>query len=228
MPVSSQVLVCIRDMVVLDRDGARLRRMFSPRELLQVKKLRFAKRRHEWMAGRVAAKAAAILHAGCGKECSALDSITLLADAHGRPEPDSSWPRGAGRPSISHSHDHAVSMVTEGACGIDLQWIEERILGLAERIINEREQQVLDLVTGQPPETGLTMLWSVKEAVKKMLLADRPGLFEAVRVEKIGRVDRFAWRVTCRLADSDQVQEVEALQLEQYMLAWCTEEGNNA
>ena len=223
-----QTLVRIADLQALDEDDRQQAEMFSSRERRHARGLRFAKRRYEWFAGRVAAKAAAIIHAGYDTALLPPHTITLLADAHGRPDPDTSWPAGMDLPSISHSHEYGVAMVSAAACGIDLQRIEERIAALEERIVNRAEQGVVLPSFAKNRTTGLTLVWSVKEAVKKMLLADRAGLFEAILIEKISRRERFSWRATCRLADTDQIQEVDAVQLEQYILAWCGGEGNNA
>ena len=223
-----QTLVRIADMQELDEDDGQQAGMLSSRERRHARGLRFAKRRYEWLAGRVAAKAAAILHAGHDSGTLPPCGITLLADAHGRPEPDTFWPAGVSRPSISHSHTYGVAMVSTVACGIDLQRLEERILGLEKRIINPEEQHVAADVFSCDRMIGLTLIWSVKEAVKKMLLADRPGLFEAVLIEGINRLDPFSWRVRCRLADTGQIQEVNGVLLEQYIMAWCGGEENNA
>ena len=223
-----QTLVRIADMQELDEDDRRLAGLLSFLERRHARELRFAKRRYEWLAGRVAAKAAAIFHAGQDTELLPPHSITLLADAHGRPEPDSFWPSDVSRPSISHSHEYGVAMVSAVACGIDLQRIEERILGLEKRIINSEEQHVAADLLDWHRMIGLTLIWSVKEAVKKMLLADRPGLFEAVLIEEISRPDPLSWRVRCRLAETGQIQKVNGVQLEQYILAWCRGEENNA
>ena len=229
MAAWSQVLVCVAAMEQLDREDDLLRTLFSPGECEQVRQLRFPKRRHEWMAGRIAAKAAALSMAGCGDASMALNRLTLLADDHGRPAPDSSWPPGVGRPSISHSHAYAVAMVAGRGCGIDVQRIEEARIGrLADRIVSKREKELLQAGVDSWSGTGLTLIWSVKEAMKKMWYPTRPALFEATRVEEIISMDDGQWRVVCRLSESGQVQVATALQMEQYILAWCTEDGNNA
>lgn len=76
-------------------------------------------------------------------------------DENGRP-----WPEN-GFISISHSHDHvAVIYHEKKAVGIDLQLIDEKVLRIAHKFINENEspQSIDDHVK----------IWSIKEAGYKI------------------------------------------------------------
>ena len=227
VPNACLALVTIAGMEALAGNAARLAELFSPVEVQHIRGFRFAKRRHEWMAGRVAAKAAARSFLGSDRHLPAPSGMTLLADAHGRPEPGPGWPARIGRPSISHSHAHCVAMVSAGACGVDLQRIEERIIGLEKRIIRSVEQKELARQAGLDRAAALTLAWSAKEAVKKMALGDRPGLFEAIVVDRVTPVDGRRWRLRCYLAETGQALAVEAFFMERYILAWCMTGGDN-
>ena len=82
-------------------------------------------------------------------------SISINYDDSGRP-----WPEN-GYLSISHSHDHvAVIYHSSKAVGVDLQLIDEKVLRIAHKFINEKE-------TPQDIEDHVR-IWSIKEAAYKI------------------------------------------------------------
>lgn len=166
--------------------SARLSDLLSPPELARLQTLTFAKRRQEWLAGRLATKHAA------GQ---------VLALTHAAPKP--AWPdmvvsnRPSGRPelvlltgqpcllpeiSISHSHGWAMAMAVMGApCGIDLQMVSTKTVTVQDRFCLARERDEICRLTGALalPERGLTLLWAAKEAVRKAVVQEVvPGFLE--------------------------------------------------
>ena len=227
LPDACMTLVPIVAIQELDKERDNLCHFLSSQELQYLQRFRFAKRRHEWLAGRIAAKAVAMIHCDSGQRSFAPERITILSDVHGRPDPDQGWPVGLCRPTISHSHEYGVAMVSSVRCGVDLQQLEDRLIGLADRIMEIDEARVMRELFRQEQLLGLTLIWSVKEAVKKMHLFDQPGLFDAIRIEEIDMTGPDQWQVLCRLVDSGRQQVVDAAFFEQYVLAWCQEEEGN-
>ncbi len=193
----------------------------SPEERQYTGRFRFARRHHEWLSGRLAAKAAMLRTADGIAAQYAADEITILADEHGRPcctVPDGSR---ISQLSISHSRRYAVAMAAEKECGVDIQRIEPRISRVGDRICSREELHLAGQVLAGSLEEALTLIWSGKEALKKCSLHDRPGLFEAIIVEKIEVLPGQCWNMQCRLVGNIQQKEVSVVMLNDYMLAWC-------
>jgi len=68
--------------------------------------------------------------------------------------------------SVSHSHGHASALVSNRACGVDLQLRVEKITRLRRRFETPAEQA---FIVNQPDEIGaLHVLWGAKEALFKL------------------------------------------------------------
>ena len=192
----------------------------SPEEQTYLGRFRLAKRRTEWIGGRIAAKVC-LVH---GRPDTAPERITILPDDHGRPlvpATPASLPRFL---SISHSHGLAVALAARVPCGIDLQLVTPGIVKLRERITPTPELDRVATRVAATDQELLTLIWSVKEAVKKQWLADRPGLLEATTITDV-RPGTGHWLLTCRV--SGRNQEVRARCMEGYVLAWSLAEGED-
>jgi phosphopantetheinyl transferase len=127
----------------------------------------------EWLAGRIAAKYAAV------KLCLPLENLPrehqvewkkweVAPDANGRP-----FLKTKGKIpgiSISHSDGKAVAMAAScGTCGIDIQKISSRISKIESKFIdtNEKKFRRNDCLANFSDETFLTLVWSAKEALRK-------------------------------------------------------------
>lgn len=129
------------------------------------------KRRVEWLAGRIAAKYAALSLQGDKRSLSdkSWQDCHIAAKKSGRPyialrnnPPDI---------SISHSGQTAVAMACSiGRCGIDIQEISEKIFRVKEKFAEKNEihlyQQNSHLINVDFGEF-LTLLWAAKEALRK-------------------------------------------------------------
>ncbi|MBI5745036.1 MAG: 4'-phosphopantetheinyl transferase superfamily protein [Elusimicrobia bacterium] len=147
----------------------------SAREAQTYAAFRIEKRRSEWLAGRLAAKA--LLTDGGGK---APAEFEINPDKFGRPC------CGATLVSISHSNGWAAAAVKPGASflGLDLEKIEERHPAWYSDYFYPSELQKQD------PSEG-TRLWAIKEAFLKALglglMADPMDIRTAGKVSFSGK-----------------------------------------
>lgn len=193
----------------------------SNEEEQYLNKFRFAKRRYEWISGRIAAKYC-LLQANDGKYSAPRPtSYSILPNDHGQPVLSPASPGYKCNISISHSHRYAVAMTSSQPCGIDIQRIDSQILRVRERIATPSEIDLAQNALPQSAEASLTLLWTVKEAIKKHRLPQQPGLFDAITIEKITTGNlTHSWNVECRLTTGGQLQIVRVIHMDQYMLGW--------
>jgi phosphopantetheinyl transferase len=187
---------------------------------------RLAKRRQEWLGGRLAGKHALLRVLDLPSD-TALSSISIQASASGRPK--AAAKRGSNFDdavdglslSLTHSDRYAVALVTRtGQCGVDLQKIEQKIVGLKERFVNSSEDRALQRdLPNRPLATRLTLLWSAKEAVKKCFLHDQPSFLR--RVQLVGIKEKSDEIMTLRCLCDHQEVLVHGTWREEYALAYC-------
>lgn len=134
-------------------DGLQAGDSLSPAEALRYAAFRMEKRRSEWLAGRLAAKA--LLAAAGGEKLSAFE---IRTDRLGRPC------CGGELLSISHSNGWAMAAGKPGSdfLGADLEKIEERHPAWYRDYFHLQELPKTD-----PSEA--TRIWAVKEALLKAL-----------------------------------------------------------
>ena len=187
-----------------------------------MKRFRFPKRRHEWLSGRIAAKHC-LLQIKEGQNPSLrAKTFSILPDEHGQPIVSSAPTSYLRKISISHSHQYAVAIAADRSCGIDIQKIGSQILTVQDRIATTAEISLVQKLLSGDMQTSLTLIWTIKEALKKHKLPDQPGIFEAIVIEQIYPDDRQdSWRAECRLTATNRYQTVKAVLIDQYMLAWC-------
>lgn len=134
--------------------------ILSERERSYFEKLRFPKRRTEWLGGRFALKKAI-----CGLlPISRLDLIEVLPTEGGKPCLSVKGEKSSLAFSISHSHGFAVAAVSQDDdyIGIDLEKIEHRIEAWAQDFFHPSELSARE-------DKALTALWTQKEALVKLL-----------------------------------------------------------
>lgn len=133
-------------------DGLAPGTALSAREAAQYAAFRMEKRRKEWLAGRLAAKA--LLAAGGGNPAD----FEISMDKLGRPS------CGGALVSITHSNGWAAAAAKPGSSflGLDLEKIEERHRAWYSDYFHPEELPLHD-----PSEA--TRLWTVKEALLKAL-----------------------------------------------------------
>jgi phosphopantetheinyl transferase len=140
----------------------------SKAELARLLDFSSEKRRCEWLGGRLAAKEAV---ADCldGGERSPR-GIEILVEENGRPYVTKEIGK-APYISISHSGEYAVAVAVHSPCGIDVQEVKQTLIRVVDRFASPKEQEMLAgvLPQGWPQARQLALLWSAKEAVRKMI-----------------------------------------------------------
>lgn len=160
--------------------------------------LRHPKRRREWLGGRIAAKAALLNLPEAADFEQEARRLTVLPDVQGRPRVSG----GADglTLSITHSGRYAAALAGQGRyCGIDLQVMSAKLPLLTKYFATAAE---LELLAKRLPELGgeivaLTLLWAAKEAIKKSLTQEQPGMFAGIAVTEIAATGKRIWRFEC-------------------------------
>ena len=207
---------------LLSRAQQMLLSWLSAEEQQYLARFRFPKRYNEWLSGRIAAKCCLLQAAKKQSTPLRPEECSILPDSHGRPVLSGAQMGTSMQLSISHSHQYAVAMTADLACGIDIQHIGDRIFKVRDRIATTKELVLADSLQAGSREAGLTLLWVAKEAVKKHRLSEQPGIFEAITLELVtpGHT-KNSWQAKCRLYENKQSQSVRIVQLDNYMMAWC-------
>jgi len=119
-----------------------------------------------------------------------------------------------GHISISHSRNKiAIAYSKQSEIGLDIEHFNEKIFRIASKFISPYEQTHFDLSNHQL----LTTIWSIKEAVYK--LVDIPGLRfkEDICVLEIDRTNR----VEVELSFSKKHLTFERITFDAYILTYC-------
>lgn len=181
------------------------------------------KRFREWLGGRIAAKECLKAMELCPDGLAR--TVSILPDSHGRPVVHQAQPE---KPflSISHSHDFAAAIAALNPCGLDLQKIAPKISALTDKFTNTRERALLASIESTPQ--ALTLIWTVKEAVKKRILPEQPSTFDATSLIKTKRITQTCWQVLCAVNYPPISTEVEvwAVAFEDYYFSVTVEESD--
>ena len=135
-----------------------------PEEQQQLAGYHFPKRRHEWLAGRLAAKYAI---SNYRHQSLRPKDIVITSNAQGKPLallPN----QEKVHISISHSATKAVALAAIAPCGIDIQEITPALTRIKERFVWPQEEILLPQLAPDPL-TALGLLWSAKEALRKTI-----------------------------------------------------------
>ncbi len=204
-----------------------LESLLSPHEQSIYTGFAYPKRRVEWLGGRLAAKYA-LGELMKGDATFPYEAFSILPDVHGRPVL-SDFPASLGKVSlsISHSVDYAAAIVSpQPSCGIDIQCNSERLLRVQERFAPEVELAMFD--EEQDHLARLSMLWTVKEAVKKCYFGAESTFFGTIQLIGAHRLAENFWQVQCRLTgQGGDEATVHVILFDQYALAF-VREGNHA
>ncbi len=149
-------------------------RELDSRELATFRNFKLAKRRAEWLTGRICAKQALIHY--CRRYLPDLTSpgenrLHIGNTPSGRPEllSDGLPPELHGLDiSISHSGDLAMAMASSTWGGIDIQRRSDSLIRVRDRFCRREEEIILQRQLPSLESLGqLSLLWSAKEAIKK-------------------------------------------------------------
>lgn len=146
----------------------------SGRERERYERLRFPRRQREWLLGRYAAKVL-LSRAERDLEGRSLAEIEILNEESGAPFVVVDGRRREGTLSISHRAGLAFVAWDPrgGLLGVDVERIEPRFPGFEEDFFTDRERTALSAFLDDRHALGVTLVWSLKEAVLKAL---RQGL----------------------------------------------------
>ncbi len=113
-------------------------------------------------------------------------------------------------------------------CGIDIQKISKKIIQVQSRFTAAGELDSLQRWAQGLGETErLTLLWSVKEALKKALLHDQPAVFHGLSLHSLQQNHFFSLRLNYP-GDGAQPARITAVKLDRFMLAFYPGQGHHA
>ncbi len=158
--------------------------LLHPHEIERLGNYRLAKRRAEFLAGRICAKMALEgLWTSTGQGLpQPLNKIEIANDPSGRPIVSPYGLEDRPRPeiSITHGGEYAAALVADFPCGIDIQQQRDNLVRVREKYCSSDELQLLtELFPDAEPLHRLCLLWTAKEAAKKALsYRQMPGFLE--------------------------------------------------
>lgn len=160
-------------------------------EMIRLANFTHKKRHREWLGGRLCAKQALSIFLNQQKTQSCpleRHQYRVAATETGRPffsQPENitfSMPKI----SISHSSAFAAAMVSQRHGGIDIQFSAENLLKVKEKFCTKKEEHVLHhSLPHLSPLLQLSLHWSGKEAIKKMLSPHGIPGFQELHLLKI-------------------------------------------
>lgn len=131
--------------------------LLSSSEQRALGRLHVAKRRREWLAGRVAAKSALGEHLWRSERKRVAPADLVIHSVQSGPRAGQPWTSSGHAVSISHSAALAVSGVATRSCGVDVERIRPLPVIVEEAMANPRDLACLPLA----------LRWACKEAVLK-------------------------------------------------------------
>lgn len=171
-------------------------RFLHPAEQMRLLTFHHAKRRTEWLGGRLAAKAAAAWWSGRAAPPAMTEDAwqdwRVENNPSGKPEIHFSG-NGAfpalPQISISHSGGWAAAIAADAPCGLDIQAQTPSVQRVAERFATDEERQrltVLPAFAALDETARLTLLWAAKEALRKVSGdAPLPGFLQLILTDSL-------------------------------------------
>lgn len=147
----------------------------SPSELERLGRLRFTKRRQEYLLSRWAAKRTVAALVGIGSSPSELARIEALNHPGGAPyvlvdgEPPGLDVSLTDRAGWAVCLAGAEGSARGGTLGVDLEIVEPRSAGFVRDFLTEAEQRVVNTCDAEERDAAANLLWSAKEAALKVL-----------------------------------------------------------
>ena len=161
--------------------GQALETVLGPAELAHFRQLQFPLRRGSYLLGRIALKRAL----GALLPEPRLERLEILSGVFGQPLVRAAAPAAA---EISLAHSHGVALGAACAAGhpvgIDLELIEPARVDVFTRVFTPEEFTLLAGAGVPQPPAGF-VLWTVKEALSKVLRCGLTVPFEVLRAKSI-------------------------------------------
>ena len=139
--------------------------------------------------------------------------VSIRYDKNGKPHPDQMKSM-----SISHTGNFVAVMLSErSACGLDMELIDERILRLAKKFVNDEEKKHL-------PEQNLIehlqVLWGAKEVIFKIHGLGDLDFRKHMNVHAFHFADTGNLTAELKKEGFEQIFQVHYKQFGQLMLSW--------
>jgi 4'-phosphopantetheinyl transferase EntD len=206
--------------------------LLHPSEIARFNEYRYAKRRAEYLTGRLCAKLAlALFWTAQGDDRPPVPAeVEIVNGATGRPQVNiAGWTtQPLPQISISHGGEYGAAIAVAVPCGIDIQEHKEALLRVRDRYCTAGEFRLLEeSLTAWEPLAALALLWAAKEAAKKTLSFWRmPGFHELeLRSPVLPAADCHLLTLTVNRAATDwrmpATVRVVATRLADYSLAIC-------
>lgn len=207
--------------------NAFVRRCLTEEEIGKFNNFKYLKRRDEWLAGRIAAKAAGAYFFG-KKNAGENDLIAYRVDndQDGKPRlhADNADDKIMPEISISHSKGLAIAMAAASeSCGLDVQKITNTLSRVREKFITAEEHTLIMRDRNSPDDeiTFLALIWSAKEAIrKKHGRQPLPGFLE-ITLSAQECIDDSAKVLNFMVTARKKPQVVFAFRQNDYSCAYC-------
>ncbi len=215
LPLFKGIEVAACRLKISPQQGNLAHRYLSPAEGRILRRFTFPQRAAQWLAGRLCAKAAALSVISASSPGSpAWQQIEIDKQASGRPFIALSSAGSVPDISISHSGTQAAAMaIRPFLCGLDLQEIKDTSR-IKSRFVNPAEELIIlrqGARANQSPKATFTMLWSIKEAVRKAFpLHPLPGFLDLSLQSLTPIPGGFSGRIACRRSDMPAILSVFA------------------
>ncbi|MGW8179864.1 MAG: 4'-phosphopantetheinyl transferase superfamily protein, partial [bacterium] len=165
------------------------------RERSLLESLRNPKRRLEFLAGRIAGKAAIQLLDL--PQSPDLAEIQILKGRNGQPRVELESVKEVPRLSITHNQEVAVAVAsTIDYLGVDVEDIKLSIADIRDEFCKERETKIVGNCVDASVYKILTHLWVIKEAVRKVGGVDRLAMSDVEVVEAQSRGEYLLAKIT--------------------------------
>lgn len=200
----------------------------SPEEEEIFQAFTMQKRKNEWLAGRVCTKVAVRDFLSITNINLPCNQIIIDNAASGRPRvvlPGHKNFEGKFDLSISHSARYAIALIAGATCGIDIQEARQTLVRIKEKFCLPEEEVLLTKTLRKKDNIAhLTLLWSVKEAVRKAFSNDFVPEFLKLKVVKIETAGKQLWRM--HLIHPTITATVLCGLFKQYGIAICIRQGH--
>ena len=180
-----------------EAETTHVKQWLHPAESQKLATFTFEKRHREWFGGRICAKQSLdIFSRQTGTTAIAIPEhtqYTIQSEDSGRPyfSPVNGLNFTFPELSISHSNDFAAAMSSTTPCGIDIQFSAESLNRVRERFCSKPEKELLRQKLDELSALSkLTLLWSAKEAAKKMLSPRGIPGFQELQLQRITQQNR--------------------------------------
>jgi holo-[acyl-carrier protein] synthase len=154
---------------MLDRaDPAEVASNLGQHEQSLCDSLKSRKRRLEFLAGRIAGKAAVQLLRGV--EAPDFKEIEILREPDGQPKVESLSLKRIPNITIAHNRFISVALASEDEpFGVDVEDVQDSIIDIRDDFCNEEEVEMVNACLDVSIYKSLTHLWTIKESVRKVV-----------------------------------------------------------